>query len=45
MWSVVYFDQLLGAAHTQKLVETLFSAIFNRKLTEKDKFKIYNNVY
>ena len=25
---VVYFDQLLGAAHTQKLVETFFSAVF-----------------
>ena len=27
--SVVYFDQPLGAAHSQKLVELLFSAIFN----------------
>ena len=26
---VVYFDQLLGAARTQKLVKTLFSAVFN----------------
>ena len=26
--SVVYFDQLLGAARTQKLVETFFSAVF-----------------
>ena len=26
---VVYFDQLLGAAHIQKLVELLFSAVFN----------------
>ena len=26
--SVVYFDQLLGAACTQKLVETFFSAVF-----------------
>ena len=26
---VVYFDQLLGAVRTQKLVEILFSAIFN----------------
>ena len=25
---VVYFDQLLGAARTQKLVETFFSAVF-----------------
>ena len=25
----MYFDQLLGAAHTQKLVELLFSAVFN----------------
>ena len=25
----MYFDQLLGAARTQKLVELLFSAIFN----------------
>ena len=25
---VVYFDQLLGAAHTQKMVETFFSAVF-----------------
>ena len=25
---VVYFDQLLGAARTQRLVETFFSAIF-----------------
>ena len=25
---VVYFDQLLGAAHTQKLVETFFLAVF-----------------
>ena len=27
--TVVYFDQLLGAARTQKLVELLFSAVFN----------------
>ena len=27
--SVVYFDQLLEAARTKKLVETLFSAVFN----------------
>ena len=26
---VLYFDLLLGAVHTQKLVETLFSAVFN----------------
>ena len=26
--TVVYFDQLLGATHTQKLVELLFLAIF-----------------
>ena len=26
---VVYFDQLLGAARTQKIVEQLFSAVFN----------------
>ena len=26
---VVYFDQLLGAVRTQKLVKLLFSAIFN----------------
>ena len=26
---VVYFDQLLGVARTQKLVELLFSAVFN----------------
>ena len=26
---VVYFDQLLGAARTQKLVETIFTAVFN----------------
>ena len=26
---VVYFDQLLGAARTQKLVETFFSAVFH----------------
>ena len=26
---VVYFDQFLGAARTQKLVKKLFSAIFN----------------
>ena len=26
---VVYFDQLSGAACTRKLVETLFSAVFN----------------
>ena len=25
LWNVVYFDQLLGAARTQKLVETFFS--------------------
>ena len=25
----MYFDQLLGAAHTQKLVETFFSPVFN----------------
>ena len=27
--NVVYFDQLLGAAPTQKLVKLLFSAVFN----------------
>ena len=27
--TVVYFDQLLGAARTQKLVEILFLANFN----------------
>ena len=27
--SVVYFDQLLGAACTRKLVKLLFSAVFN----------------
>ena len=26
--TVVYFDQLLGACSTQKLVETFFSAVF-----------------
>ena len=26
---IVYFDQLLGAARTQKLVEILFSAVFH----------------
>ena len=26
---VVFFDQLLGAARARKLVETLFSAVFN----------------
>ena len=26
--TVVYFDQLLGAVRTQKLVETFFSAVF-----------------
>ena len=26
-YSVVYFDQLLGAARTQKLVETFYSAV------------------
>ena len=25
----MYFDQLLGAERTQKLVETFFSAVFN----------------
>ena len=25
---VVYFDQLLGAEHTRKLVETFFKAVF-----------------
>ena len=29
LFSVVYFNELLGAAHTQKLVEILFSAVFN----------------
>ena len=27
--TVVYFKQLLGAARTQKLIELLFSAVFN----------------
>ena len=26
---VVYFSHILGAAHTWKLVETLFGAVFN----------------
>ena len=29
---VVYYDQLFGAARTRKLVEILFSAIFNLSL-------------
>ena len=29
MITVVYFKQLLGAAGTQKLIELLFSAVFN----------------
>ena len=29
VWLVVYFDQILGVAGTQKLVEILFLAVFN----------------
>ena len=29
VYGVVYLDQLSGAAHTQKLVKLLFSAIFH----------------
>ena len=29
LMNVLYFDQLLGAVHTRKLVETLFSAVVN----------------
>ena len=36
---VVYFDQLSGAARTQKLIETLFSAVFNLKILKKDKYQ------
>ena len=32
--SVVYFDQLLGAMRTQKLVELLFSAVLNLTVSE-----------
>ena len=38
--SVVYYDQLLGAARTQKLVETPFLAVSNKKSTKKDKFEV-----
>ena len=31
---VVYFNQQLGAAHNQKLVEILFSAVFNHVLVK-----------
>ena len=43
MLSVVYFDQLLGAACTQKLVETFFSAIFLPFLFNSKPFQIFHN--
>ena len=39
---VVYFDQLLGAARTQKLVETLFSAVFNLFLLISNLFQWFH---
>ena len=33
--TVVYFDKLSGAARTRKLVETLFSAVFNHVCLKK----------
>ena len=40
---VVYFDPLSGAVGTQKLVELLFSAVFNlfdKNQQKKDKFQV-----
>ena len=51
MLPVVYFDQLLGAARAQKLVETFFSDVFQRfdkllgaRSTQK-LVEIHNTIY
>ena len=37
--NVVYFDQLVGAARTQKLVKTFFSAIFEPHYSNQSVFE------